>query len=456
MSNYLAIATVTNALSQVVRKAVPENIGGPKLVVTQRPTVPTDGEPYIYLYLYQVSHNAALRNADLPTRTAQGDLVRRPQVALDLHYLLAFYGDEAKLLPQRMLGAVVRDFHARPVLLRNEISDASDNLMNALSPPDELRSNLEAAPEQIKLAPLPLTLDELSKLWQVFLQTPYALSVVYQASVVLIEAEESVTPAKPVLRRGRTDRGVETSIGPAPFLDGVHIIEAKYAPLRARLRSYPSAQLDDLGLQLTFSGGNLIGDKIEVRFHHPLLQEPITLLPERSTANEVMIDLAKLRAQDKERLVAGLYSVDVAVTKSVQDGEQTQAVRTTNALPLALAPRIRKIEPPNPVVRQPRNAAPDAPQDAMLTITCSPQIQPKQPALLLLAGREVQAAARVAPSDRLTFVIQNAPIVSDELVYLRVGGVTSMPFRYIDVDKDGKRIDPPQLAFDDAQRVTIA
>ena len=75
---------------------------------------------------------------------------------------------------------------------------------------------------------------------------------------------------------------------------------------------------------------------------------------------------------------------------------------------------------------------------------------------MLLAGREVQAAARVAPSDRLTFVIQNAPIVSDELVYLRVGGVNSMPFRYIDVDKDGKRIDPPQLAFDDAQRVTIA
>ena len=52
--------------------------------------------------------NAALRNSDLPTRNHRSVVVQRPTCALDLHYLLSFYGDDSKLEPQRMLGAVVR------------------------------------------------------------------------------------------------------------------------------------------------------------------------------------------------------------------------------------------------------------------------------------------------------------------------------------------------------------
>ncbi|MCP4690485.1 MAG: DUF4255 domain-containing protein, partial [Desulfobacterales bacterium] len=45
-------------------------------------------------------------------------------------------------------------------------------------------------------------LEELTKLWSVFFQTPHALSAAYQASLVLIEAEESIQRSLPVRKRG--------------------------------------------------------------------------------------------------------------------------------------------------------------------------------------------------------------------------------------------------------------
>ena len=43
----------------------------------------------------------------------------------------------------------------------------------------------------MKFTPEQMTLDDLSKLWSVFFQTPYALSVAYEATVVFVEGEES-------------------------------------------------------------------------------------------------------------------------------------------------------------------------------------------------------------------------------------------------------------------------
>src|SRR5262249_61679827 len=74
--------------------------------------------PSVNLFLYQVSPNAAWRNDDLPTRRPDGRLVHRPQAALDLHYLLSFYGDDKVFEPQRLLGRVTRTLPAHPTLPR--------------------------------------------------------------------------------------------------------------------------------------------------------------------------------------------------------------------------------------------------------------------------------------------------------------------------------------------------
>jgi hypothetical protein len=203
MSNFLAIATVTATLRRIMQDtlitAASEEPGGVSgaYAYSQRPDGNGTGSTIdkgVNIYLYQVTPNAAYRNADLPIRRPDGTLVNRPQAALDLDYLFSFYGEETYLEPQRVMGVVVRTLHSRPILTRAMIRDTlADPLFNFLT-----ASNLADQIELVKLAPLNLSLEELSKLWSVFFQTPYALSVAYQATVVLIESEETFQEALPV------------------------------------------------------------------------------------------------------------------------------------------------------------------------------------------------------------------------------------------------------------------
>src|SRR5437867_2451557 len=122
MSNALAIATVTETLKNVLKNALPASLVNGADVTVFRPDASKSLPPKgVNIFLYQVTPNPSWRNADLPTRKADGSLIRRPQVALDLHYLISFYGDDAHFEQQRLLGAVARTLHAAPTLSRAEV-----------------------------------------------------------------------------------------------------------------------------------------------------------------------------------------------------------------------------------------------------------------------------------------------------------------------------------------------
>ena len=198
MSNYLAIATVTATLRRNLQAAIDVDVPG-ATVGTGRPAATENGVPEngVNVFLYQVTPNSGWRNADLPTRDPQGSLIMRPQVALDLHYLMSFYGDEPKLEPQRLLGSVARTLQAHPVLTREMIQDTlEDPLFNFLA-----GSDLADSVESVKFTPSVLSLEELSKLWSVFPQASYVLSVAYQGTVVLIEGQAEPQEALPVRTR---------------------------------------------------------------------------------------------------------------------------------------------------------------------------------------------------------------------------------------------------------------
>src|SRR6185503_14070812 len=109
--------TVTAALKRLLQGAASQAVTG-ATVRTGRPEAPAGGgvsPPGIDLYLFRVSSNPALANDDLPTRRADGSLMQRPKLAIDLHYLLTFRGNETDLEPQRLLGSATRALHAMPV-----------------------------------------------------------------------------------------------------------------------------------------------------------------------------------------------------------------------------------------------------------------------------------------------------------------------------------------------------
>src|SRR5262249_20234508 len=158
----LAIATVTATLQQVLSDSL-ANAGVTGATASNlRPDDETHlPKPGVNIFLYQVTPNAAFRNADLPTRRADGTLVRRPQAALDLHSLLTFYGDDGTLEPQRLLGATILQLHSSPALTRQKIGE----IQNSVSFPYLKPSNLADQVELVRVMPANLSLEEMNKLW---------------------------------------------------------------------------------------------------------------------------------------------------------------------------------------------------------------------------------------------------------------------------------------------------
>ena len=195
MSNYLAVATVTAVLRDILQEAAGTAVPGAS-VTTKRPEKVEDSghnKPLVNLFLYQVTPNAAWRNTDIvirypdrdePDNRARARVEERPQVPLNLSYLFSFYGNEQDLEPQRLLGSVVGALHAQPTLSPEAIRSTVGRDRHLRE--SDLDFQVERI-ERVKLTPISFSLEELSKMWSVFFQVPYALSVAYEAAAVLIE-----------------------------------------------------------------------------------------------------------------------------------------------------------------------------------------------------------------------------------------------------------------------------
>jgi hypothetical protein len=214
------------------------------------------------------------------------------------------------------------------------------------------------------------------------------------------------------------------------MIEGIHIGEGEVDPVRLRRPSYPSVRL---GAVVTIRGRNLGGDSVSVAFT-PRRQGVVSTLPiaaaDRSPT-QIRVALPK-DAAAQTAWVSGTYDVTVVVLQGTIE-------RHSTSLPLALAPQITSIEPPNPIAGAGATVA--------LTIGCAPQVLPEQRARLLLADREVEADTRAAASATLQFQVMSAPAVNQALVRLRVDDVDSLPF--------ATPTGTTPLAFDDAQKVTI-
>lgn len=332
MSNFLAIATVTATLSHFLQNAVGQDVGN-TLVTTQRPDINmgNGSSPSINIYAYQVTPNGALRNADLATRRSDGSLIQRPQVALDIHYLLSFYGDENLLEPQRMLGSAVRTLHAQPTLTRTLIQEALSDIKFGFLHASDLTEQIE----RVRLTPEALNLEELSKLWSVFFQVRYAISVAYVASVVLIESDLSPRSPLPVrdrnlyilpFRQPVIDR-IESSISPQPPLDFLSRQPIVYAST------------------LKIKGDHLQGEETLVRIGNS------ERTPTQVSSTELVIPLSAFPAHE---LRAGIQGVQVVHPILMGTPPIPHSAVESNVTPIVLRPTMT-VEPPLPDLPVTRN-----------------------------------------------------------------------------------------------------
>ncbi|SFS96558.1 DUF4255 domain-containing protein [Saccharopolyspora flava] len=205
MSNALAIATVTQALALLIENNLRPEIDMAVSVETRKPPAEPPTEPTITVFLYQVAPNPSMRNTGLPTRSPDGRLWTKPTAALDLNYLISAYGEETELVGQRLIGCVVRTLQEIPMLPTELIEQAQER-------PHLAGSDLAAAEQRVRFTPIQMDIDETSKLWGMLHQTPYAVSVTYQGSLVFVDGREEPRPAGPV----EEVRPSATPINPGP------------------------------------------------------------------------------------------------------------------------------------------------------------------------------------------------------------------------------------------------
>jgi hypothetical protein len=418
MSNSLAIGAVTATLRNLLDKGIADEGGGLHATTLPPEKAQTfgqdDGAGRVNLFLYQTQINSAWRNMDIPSQIKPNE-TGQPSLALDLYYLLTAYerdDGDASVIAHRLLGRAMRVLHDHPLLGADEIRAAL------------VDNDLADQIERVRITPQPMSMDEISKLWTTF-QVGYRISAAYQVSVVLIDSTRLSRTPLPVLTRGKDDSGVMVQTGLIPPFPTLISVGPVVQP--------PSSETSAvLGNDLLITGHDLDGANVSAEVAHPRLQNPIPLpAPSDATATAITVNLPS----QPQNFPAGIYTISISV---IRPGETSE--RTSNALPLAVAPQILAIPPINAV----RNG-----DKVTITLACSPEVLPSQRVALLLGGDEVPADPHPAQTGNLTFTALDDPLgkfrPGDYFVRLRVDGVDSL---LID-----RSVQPPE--FKASQKVTI-
>src|SRR3954453_13589819 len=176
MSTSVAIAATTQVLASILDEAIaafsavssivgnaPTTALPPDLIVTGDKEV-----PHLNLFLYKVSFNPGWRDSGLPSRDSDGNIVSRPPLALDLHYILSAYAN-SDFLPDALLGIGMQALHESPVLNRSTIRQFYRPPVTNNDPAKTLATaNLADQVELIKISPMDISTEEISRLWTAF------------------------------------------------------------------------------------------------------------------------------------------------------------------------------------------------------------------------------------------------------------------------------------------------
>jgi hypothetical protein len=422
VSNYQAVATVTAIFQSILQSAVQVDIDGAR-VTTVQPRNIGNGTPEIgiNLFLYHVGRNPALNNVDAMPRS-KGVTIRR-QAALDLYYAISFYGNDTELEAQRLLGSVVRTLNDRSTI-------SGDTIQEAIRMPNYrflAGSNLGDQIQQLLIVPMDLSLDDLSKVWTVFFQAPYMLSLIYKVTVVMIEGEESLKRSLPV---GDRNLGGVVPFPNRPVVEQVVSAAGRLEPIMANST-------------LHIYGRHLASDITRVRING------IDVSPSEVSETQIILPLSDLSI---DCLRAGVTSLQVihsipTGTPTVNNGHRTVE---SNVAPFVLRPTIKVFS-----VSKSQGRFEEL-RSAILNVQLDVMVGKKQRVVLVMnewsidnpLSYQFEAKSRSANIDTLAFNLLSVK-VGEYLLRVQIDGAESL----LSIDKDETS---PTFKWYNAPKFTIS
>ncbi len=322
-----------------------------------------------------------------------------------------------------MMGAVMRDLHSRALLTQSLVKQVKVNASKQVFKDVITNSKLDESVHSIKLTLASVSLDELSKLWSIFFQTPYALSVAYQATVVLIEADDEPEEAQPV-----RDRGVY----------GVPLARPEIESIMAKAESANPEAIIKSGATLLVQGNNLQGEETA------LLIDGVEVAPQDVTAHEIVLKLPPKRIEDGKDipLRAGPHVLQIVhgVSLGGPSSPEPHQIIESSPAPFLLQPTIK--------LKGAANKAQDGQGlfSADVTVSFVPKVEKSQRVWILLketpvpTNRPQRAYRFMAPknngitgtdveTETITFAVKGVAR-GDYLLQAHVEGGESLPVAF--------------------------
>jgi Pvc16 N-terminal domain len=183
MSGYSAISDASTTLLELLKAEMDNLVAQDHISLSSPAELQQDTTPRLGLFLYQVIENHHLKNRQPEPVTA--DRLRVPPLALDAFYLLTAYA-QTRESEHQILGRAIQIFNDHSII-RGSV----------------LRGSLAGSAEEIKIVLHTLSLDDTNKLWNMFGNRPYKLSVAYRVSLALIDSTREIEAARMTQRVGR-------------------------------------------------------------------------------------------------------------------------------------------------------------------------------------------------------------------------------------------------------------
>ncbi|KST65689.1 DUF4255 domain-containing protein [Mastigocoleus testarum] len=310
--NYLAIATVTTALKNILQVGINNEMPGTQ-VTTVRPDKLNAGvkERKVNIFLYQAAPNRELYTIDLTTHRPKDGMTQKHALALDLNYILTFYGNEMSLETQKLLGLTVKTLVDYSKLSKDIIQATIDR------DPSLRDSTLANQVQEIKFIPNIMTPEELLRIWSISFQSPYSLSLAYQARAVTIEGEVIGKSALPVR---------STSIYLSFASPTIKEIEVEPT-------SFNTNKAITIESSLIIYGDKLNSDDTKIKIGNA------RITPQKVEDKVIKLDLSSIPTSEIKNLKAGVQSLQVIQTPKNSDRNPVKSIES-NALPLVLRPNI--------------------------------------------------------------------------------------------------------------------
>jgi hypothetical protein len=397
LSNFLAIATVTETLRRLLEREMIVEIPGVNITIQPPDTItppPAGGGGGLNIFLFHVSKNQGFSNVDLPARKSNLELIQQPLVGLDLHYLLTAYGDGGHdLAAHAILASAIRILHENSLLSENLINDTIINT------PALARSDLAEQMEQIKFTPQPLSLEEITKLSSSFFENRYRLSIAYLATVVLLHSQGNTRSPLPVRN---------PAIYAIPFKQ----------PLIQKIE--PQVIEWSNNARITIMGKNLKSDEIVVV---RISQLDVPPQPQDISNERISVTIPA-------NVATGIKSVQVVHELRFGTRPDPYRIFASNIAAFVLAPRIINIVTPLPV-----------PQGSNLTFNIEPAVASGQKVECLIGDRTIPIASMTGNQVSLPIpgdILPASAPQADLLLRVRVDGAES----FLQSDSQGRFIGP--------------